>query len=250
MEKSYFEQKSEKEYVPEENAREFLRRLSEPITSKVPDLSFKSAPAGVFHDTMANGANIRFEWTPAEEKESIRSYEFNAKQSEKYWATLTAFTLRSGSEEFRLDDLAPEGWSVIFRRRPIEQMGGDTRIKEKLLMIGSNILSRKGIMELFHEAGHAHILETMTEDQQNQYLKTVIELMAQFRRHERPMSSDAVDSVLNTERNAWAFALKHIRPLVDADVISKEDLRYFIHHVALKWYSDQMGGLIDEGLVI
>ena len=65
-----------------------------------------------------------------------------------------------------------------------------------------------------------------------------------------PIKPNAEDLtiVLESERNAWAFALKKMDTIKELLNITREEILTYIHEEALASYSAKMRALIESGL--
>lgn len=92
--------------------------------------------------------------------------------------------------------------------------------------------------------GHCKDYESITDE----FEKRDFDSGHKALRRERQVSAGLLESVLRRERNAWAYALKKIKPFLGKK-ISREDVQKYIHEYALASYSRGVRKKIEEGLV-
>lgn len=101
-----------------------------------------------------------------------------------------------------------------------------------------NISSPDGIISLAHESGHAAIYESL-DNEQRHLLK-----LASDRYRSRNFSQEDLAVILKYERDAWAWALKKLKPIIgqndEEGIITRTQLTNIIHKVALKSYTDNI----------
>ena len=120
---------------------------------------------------------------------------------------------------------------VILFSTEHEKMGpNDNRFEpdnSMVILLGLNILSPVGILAMMHEVGHLTDIGSGST-----YKKEVINsirninLWASGRNKKLPSNNEA-GKLLNTERNAWAYAINKIKPFIEDLGMSKNDLSDF-----------------------
>ena len=136
-------------------------------------------------------------------------------------------------DNFNMRDILGEDYKVItFSNKSIGNSFID--IERKIIAIGEDLTSIKGILNLLHEIGHyqdyalvENIDEINTARRKTKFLK----------RKEKLLEHD-LEILLRTERNAWAHALKNIRPFIKDLGINPKEIYTYNHGRCLQGYSD------------
>lgn len=135
---------------------------------------------------------------------------------------------------FGLTDLLPNGRYFLLINRVI---GNVFDSRNKVICI-SDISSPDGIIGLMHEAGHSNIYESLNDTERGALRSALL----RYREHYGSDSDFA--TVLKHERDAWAWALKKIRPILGNNsqegLISKTQLIKFVHKIALQTYGERI----------
>ena len=170
---------------------------------------------------------------------------------------LTDISFQAGQDELRLEDILPRGWQVFFSANPSDSaIGSGMDDKIECIVVHGNILTRESLVALLHEIGHAREIENKTDQEKQLYR----EARRRFRSAGRPTASpkDAniyrpsetdLAIILESERNAWSFALKTIKPFLKMLDLTKEEMDMYMHNIALATYSDAMRDKLVKKLV-
>ena len=172
----------------------------------------------------------------------------NKNELAKQWRTLKSYKFRSGEDKLDTTEILPDGWKVIFRPSSGYLGGAGTDDETKTILVDQDITKPVAILQLSHEAGHAQIMESMTDEERNFVLDTRKEFK-EAGREQQEIEGDKIDRVIKDERDAWAFALRTIKPLIKSGILSLNDVRNFIHDIALKSYSNDVRSLIEKDLI-
>jgi len=133
-----------------------------------------------------------------------------------------------------LTDLLPSGHYYLL----LNGRAGDNFDPINKVICVRGISSPDGIISLAHEAGHADIYESLDGDRRHA-LKSALE---RYRTHRG--SYDDLATVLKHERDAWAWTLKKIRPIVGNNngegIITRVQLAGHIHKMALQSYGQKI----------
>lgn len=107
-------------------------------------------------------------------------------------------------------------------------------VNEKILC-AAPVDSITNLMNLAHEGAHAQI-DSLLDDAERKKQSEAIELF----NSQKEIDSDVASIVLKCERDAWALALKNLKPFFDKGdekgLISKEDALSYIHRIILVAY--------------
>lgn len=158
-----------------------------------------------------------------------------------------------------LTDIIPEGYKVLFKSPTGQQVGEpeqDTRcfvdVEHKMYHIKGDLATPAALLNLLHEVGHSYDYEQQASsikpsefDDAHGVLKEGGFLLTE----------EAMATVLRRERNAWAYALKKIRPFLDRDASSSEysittsEVRDYIMDYCLRTYGEgireKLGQVVD-----
>jgi hypothetical protein len=112
------------------------------------------------------------------------------------------------------------------------------------VLLTENITSPATLVTLLHEIGHvkrptADSAILNTRARYVRYLQTRNKNLLTAEEKTDPELEDKIFQViLEEERDAWAYALKEMRPLIKAGFLEKKDVLDFLHTNALQSYSD------------
>ncbi|MFH1225927.1 MAG: hypothetical protein V1684_01405 [bacterium] len=242
--KPYFETKLENMIATPKDEQSFLE-FRDPLFNweKHPNMS----PEGKL-EIKEDNFQVNFEWGESKDINAIRQP--GVKNAKSQWATLKNFSISTNEGGLNINDLIPDEWAIIFKRDPYRWgVGGDTKLEEKTIIMSYDITTPEGIIVLCHEAGHANIFEKMTEEERKSYLKDREKFQTSFSYKLGPISNKVVDNIVKNERNAWAYAMRKLKPLLKSSIIKQDDIKNYIHHESLKTYSDATRSLIENGLI-
>lgn len=174
---------------------------------------------------------------------------------------LETLSVKRADEALNIRDLLPPGYTVVYSPLgKLERSAND--VDKKLLIMNGDITSMEGLLVLLHEIGHAHDmadpksranLQRITfglmartreeivkelEDENVQTTEDTIDLLVNAFTSDRLTDSD-IRFFLEAERNAWAYALKNIKRVVNnKDTLTA--LESYIHDVPLLMQSDMI----------
>lgn len=134
-----------------------------------------------------------------------------------------------------MTSINPAGYTVILDVNRAEGAICDNKRKIISLPWFNN---PEHIIELFHESAHAEIFESLSEEEQKEYMQ--ISSMARYQRLGRGATT-ILASNLKNERDAWALAIRRMKSLIGRKegegIITKKDLLVTIHKLALNHHS-------------
>ncbi len=162
---------------------------------------------------------------------------------------LRDFKLRKDGHILDLSEILPRGSSVYFdpTREGLVDINFqtiDSSYLRKIMLFGD--LTRVGnIASLIHEAGH---LDDLNPDKNPQWAlevaraKIAVSGLPNFFSRERVVRPREGALDLEAERNAWAFALRRLKPFFDEtkDYFDNDAILQLVHRSSLKTYSDDI----------
>ncbi len=109
----------------------------------------------------------------------------------------------------------------------------------------NHLSSPRDILVLFHELGHNDIWQKSERGEKYQAQN----LRSQLKNGE--LDYGTAESILKSERNAWAFAMKRLRPFLnnradDGGMMSVAEARHFIHDLMLSSYTRKLERELSE----
>jgi len=138
------------------------------------------------------------------------------------WRRLDSFTIidkKTGKEIDLISDL-PAGYTALFN--PFcEERNGEAIVEHKGCLVENDIATIHGIIILLHEIGHAIDFERCEKKEERDKWEDMT--------FENIRTDEDFEFCVSKERNASAYMLKKIKPLIRSGVISKEDILYCIH---------------------
>lgn len=144
-----------------------------------------------------------------------------------------------------LREILPPGYRVIFIPKGNAPLGGNADVESKTIYVWGDLTKPKNVLNLLHEIGHGFDYERLTESDKKDFLGAY---KAYGGEGGRNPDKKTLEKVLRSERNAWAFALKKIKPLFDNSSVKKKDILSFIHNNALSNHSAVIRQRIMDGL--
>jgi hypothetical protein len=138
-----------------------------------------------------------------------------------------------------LSDVIPGNFRVLFAPNSREKWSDFANLTEKTIVLNGDVAAPSTLLALLHEAGHVHASPKEGADsfapEPNQDRRTV-------------NAVDVAKKLLN-ERDAWAYALRTIKPFLDQEKgeqfsITKDDALVFAKGECLKSYNDWAQGQI------
>ena len=159
------------------------------------------------------------------------------------WRVLTDFRItdKSGNVVFDIKQELP-GYIIFFHIIDEEQKQSSANPEAKYIIIRGDISTPATILGLLHEIGHCKEYEESDE-----FEKRTFDRYHKALRIGGSLSAETLAKVLKRERDAWAYALRKIRPILGR-TITKDDVLTYIHGYALLSYSEAIRRKIEEGL--
>jgi hypothetical protein len=160
------------------------------------------------------------------------------------WRVLTDFRITDKSGKVVFFDIKQElpGYIIFFHITDEEQRQSSANPKAKYIIIRGDISKPATILGLLHEIGHCKEYEGLDE-----FGKKTFHSYHKALRIGGSLSAETLAKVLKRERDAWAYALRKIRPIL-GKTITKDDVLTYIHGYALLSYSEAIRRKIEEGL--
>jgi len=163
-----------------------------------------------------------------------------------YWKILENLTIKDSTQKLELEEYL-KLYNVRFSEEADEHHFNPA--DRKIIEMG-NILTPRSILELLHEIGHFVYRDSLKESNPQKFkeLKKAslffindIDNNLRFSIDKKQLEQ-LCGLKLEEERNAWAFALKKLKPFIKKDgLFTKEDILNYIHNVALQTYSRSIG---------
>lgn len=125
---------------------------------------------------------------------------------------ISRFSLRGkNGQTLELEDISPENFSIL--HDPASSLNFASA--ENRYIFTSKPFSRPmGVLVMLHELGHCHDYDRLDDDEKAVY-DAAMSHKPEDQTEER--KAQRMATVLMRERNAWAFALKKLRPLIPQD---------------------------------
>lgn len=158
------------------------------------------------------------------------------------------FTNKAGGS-LKLADIVPKDWKIVFNYKRDVCDGASADRSSKLILINGDISVVDGLLAMLHEVGHAQMLDAMADKELETYDKEREKFHRAVFKNEK-LEKEILDKVILDERNAWARALKMLKPFIRTGIIRKEEVANHIHKVALKSYSEAISKLISDEIII
>jgi hypothetical protein len=234
----YIEQHLEPENTDRETTERAIARLDKPLAS------IEYRPEGE-NDIEANDLSLRFSYRqPTTQDHLEKVLDLGVLTESNEWRLLDSLKLLDKGENviFDLMEDLPE-FKILFRPDTNGPAQSAANPEKKYLIIRGDISQPRAIIALLHEVGHCKDYEKLDDHD-----KETFESGHKALHMEGQVSRESLEKVLRRERNAWAYALKNIKPILGRD-ISKADVKQYIHNYALGSYSEGMRKKIEEGLV-
>jgi hypothetical protein len=165
-------------------------------------------------------------------------------------ALIDNLEVKGNNKSLSVKALAPEGYDLIWNPTgDIKASAND--IDKKIIIINGDLTSPEGLLVALHEIGHTVDLNHKDPQQLKDLQRIQVALVTPGREElveagwpqemidsfmevqgNREISPQDTQLFLQAERNAWAFALKTLAPLIsDPSLLAK--LRGYIHEVPL-----------------
>jgi len=114
-----------------------------------------------------------------------------------------------------------------------------------------NSASLKSLIALSHEIGHATAFQDMSDEQRERFVE-INDTFRKCARYGKSIKKEILNEVLRSERDAWAVAIKLLKPAIKSGLLAKEDLLNYVHSIegqGLKTYSKAIDRMIEKRLV-
>lgn len=182
-----------------------------------------------------------------------------SEENAKYTQFLKKYICRNSEsgEEFDLEKILPPGYAIVYNSRKFnEEIERDTQTDKSIVcsptikeffFLGENLTKINNLVLLLHEIGHAVMYEKLSDEEKikfnelyTNHITAMIDQDLPIENRENiaiPDNSD-LNRVLATEREATAFALKQIRPLIRGNQELSNNIIKYLHQKGLKSYSD------------
>lgn len=155
---------------------------------------------------------------------------------------LTSLVVRNTSTGQMLDvvSLLPKEYDIIFKTYVSDyDPGGETDRKNKVISMNGNITEPSWLVVLLHEIGH-----TNDRFYDTQSFEEVSSAYGALNRQRGELRPNMQEIILRGERNAWAFALKVLKPLLEGQTASElftmARVRDYLYTRCLSEYSYQI----------
>lgn len=165
------------------------------------------------------------------------------------WRKITNLTIENVSNGARINifDLLPPEYRIVVR--DWHNMFGVSRYDEtanvgvspdlKVIKVGDNIQVPAVLVALFHEIGHVASESTHPEYSWGEEMAKARGAIKTFH---QPLSEEMQSKILMSERDAWGFALKTLKPLLEGQsddaIFTMKRIQDHTHNNSLKKYSD------------
>ncbi|HEY4715469.1 MAG TPA: hypothetical protein VIH31_03105 [Candidatus Paceibacterota bacterium] len=164
---------------------------------------------------------------------------------------LTDYSLKNSQDKIDLFNLLPAGYKVYFSSTG-DQLISAVDLKNGILLINEFKINPKTILTIFHETGHVLKYGKMNDQNQRDFLKANRDFKMSsdlYGSNAFKLTKDDLSVVLKSERDAWAFTLKTLKPFFKDMEIEMQDLKAFVHDFALQTYSEEIHNIIEKGLI-
>jgi hypothetical protein len=173
---------------------------------------------------------------------------YNPSEHGKNWRTLTSLELSIVSGENHgtvnlLEDLNPET-NISVGIKNYSGFKGYNREKKEILF-DDNFLTPKGLIQLLHEIGHSVRSESIKNIDQEGLSFIDWLTVSKFSSKEKV---EKLAKKYRDERDAHAYAIKKLKPLIRQDILPKEAVMALIHDDALQTYSAYLRGITEGAL--
>lgn len=135
------------------------------------------------------------------------------------WRILRKFVIDDKKSNVKIDilDDLPKHFQVFFN--PFSKReNGAASVEENRCLVWGDISSVRGMLTLLHEIGHCVDFEKASDWEK--WLETSID---------QAKDEEGLNYVFSKERNAWAYALNKIRPLLRSGAFPKDEILKDIH---------------------
>lgn len=106
----------------------------------------------------------------------------------------------------------------------------------RIIALGEDLTTTKGILNFLHEVGHYQDFKELSVEEMAKIHDS--RKRVRFRKKTKKVIEGDLEIMLRTERNAWAHALKNIKPFVNDLNIDIDDINKYSHGYCLQSYSD------------
>ena len=191
------------------------------------DLSYSSVPADLHFEKREEVWEF-----PKEKQYAIENMDLSPKEYRK----LDNLVLKNKESTLDVVNLLPKEAHIFFRSLPYEpkyigESPGSFDPRINLIILKNNLSTPGGILTLLHEIGHA-----------NDKLSAI---RNKFPKKEGPhdkvfLTPEQIEIFLKTERNAWTFVIKNLKPFISDLGLTLEEFNAFVHDYALSTYSEKI----------
>ncbi len=156
------------------------------------------------------------------------------------WYTLLKLGLKEKSKDRNIEiDFRQEGIEAVFNPTVDNRAGFCFVLPEdKFIVALGDIAQPITLISVLHEIGHIKDLERLDDETREEALNTIREYRDTLEKDAEDIPDTVMAEIMNRERNAWAFTLKAVQPLLRAGVFSKDDALIYMHQHALQSYSN------------
>jgi len=244
----YFYNKYEKNSIDANESVALLKKLRRPLVEL--DLSDENNSA-----TISSGElGIDMKFSKAKYSASMRQYDNlndDEKKIENNWRELADLKIKYREQEINLGDYLPDDWRIVFHTSSNYDVDASNSMSEKTIAVSEKLDNLASLFAMFHEIGHVQTFQKMSNEDFLQLVNDSKDLALNFRGGKK-IDSSAIDNALKGERDAWAVAIKMIKPFIKSGLVSRIDVVNYIHKTgeALGSYSKFISSLIERDLII
>jgi hypothetical protein len=162
------------------------------------------------------------------------------------------FSISRGKDRLEQSQIVPEG-CIVLVCEPNESSKDRDYFDDAGVIVLAELYSTRRIITLFHEAAHAEMFDSMGD---NALMREIISLMEDAKRQKDAREAKAFifAAFLKQERDAWALALKYLRPFIgnndEEGLASREDIKAYIHNYCLSYYGWEIAEALEEQLFV
>ena len=193
------------------------------------------------------GVNVDINSTNQKEWRILESYEFSDEKGNNInlndllqykGPRLGKMTTRDLTILFHNSGLTPESFRL-----------GEANAEHSVVMIYGNVLSPATLITVLHEMGHCENPPNEKDMRYRGYLLTFNKkFLTEDEGKDPEIEEKIAGEVVKQERDAWAFALKKLRPFMRSGALDKKDVLQVCHDIALRGYMNRINDVINPGL--
>lgn len=241
--KKYLEQKLE-------SRMNLFKKRPEDLTKKMTDLKMGEGGDLNFEK---KGLHFNIKYSTFEDPNPYMQWKI-AQGIEKpgYWKVLENLTIKDSDHKLDLEEYL-KLYSVRFSEEETSERHLNPADRNIVEM--GTVLTPRSILELLHEIGHYAYRDNLRKSNPQKFeeLKIAsrsfmndIDNNLRFSDNKKQLEQFC-ELKLEEERNAWAFALKKLKPFINEDgLFAREDVLNYIHNIALQTYSRRIGSKINS----